>query len=303
MIFIIPSSLLLSIRAPPSGKPLVCVSSPTILGANQGLARRVPSEPRRWLRASHFIRKGHFMVSQTLNPANQNANETHPVVVPFSLKISDLKQVIRTLSSADLSPLWEKKEVNAEERQRLAAVGDCLRRLRECIAASGSRLTLGFIHNNVDHVCSMYQQEVLTWAKENSTSICTLLAQREAELSLPSKNSQQLSTPAHVIDSVVGSRFAPTLSEEDAIGQARLLKALADPTRLRILSLLSRHEGEVCVFEIVEVFTLEQPTISHHLRILRDIGLVDCHKKGLWAYYYIRREVLERARDMIETLA
>ena len=97
----------------------------------------------------------------------------------------------------------------------------------------------------------------------------------------------------------VGPKFVPALNEEEAIGQARLLKALADPTRLRILSLLSRYEGEVCVFEIVESFTLEQPTISHHLRILRDAGLVDCRKKGLWAYYYVRREALSRARDVI----
>jgi ArsR family transcriptional regulator, arsenate/arsenite/antimonite-responsive transcriptional repressor len=101
----------------------------------------------------------------------------------------------------------------------------------------------------------------------------------------------------------VAPKFAPTLTEDDAVGQARLLKALADPTRLRILSLLSRHEGEVCVFEIVESFTLEQPTISHHLRILRDAGLVDCRKKGLWAYYYVRRDALGRAREVINGLA
>ena len=101
----------------------------------------------------------------------------------------------------------------------------------------------------------------------------------------------------------IAPKFAPTLNEDEAITQARLLKALADPTRLRILNLLSRHEGEVCVFEIVESFTLEQPTISHHLRILRDAGLVDCRKKGLWAYYYVRREVLNRAREVINELA
>ena len=101
----------------------------------------------------------------------------------------------------------------------------------------------------------------------------------------------------------IAPKFVPTLSEDDAVVQARLLKALADPTRLRILSLLSRYEGEVCVFEIVESFTLEQPTISHHLRILRDAGLVDCRKKGLWAYYYVRREALSRAREVIEGLA
>src|SRR6202171_2723991 len=111
-------------------------------------------------------------------------------------------------------------------------------------------------------------------------------------------------TPANSAPTVgVVPKFVPTLTEDDAVSQARLLKALADPTRLRILSLLSRHEGEVCVFEIVESFTLEQPTISHHLRILRDAGLVDCRKKGLWAYYYVRREALSRAREVIEGLA
>jgi len=101
----------------------------------------------------------------------------------------------------------------------------------------------------------------------------------------------------------IAPKFVPTLSEDEAVNQARLLKALADPTRLRILSLLSRHEGEVCVFEIVESFTLEQPTISHHLRILRDAGLVDCRKKGLWAYYYVRRDALGRAQDVINGLS
>ncbi len=101
----------------------------------------------------------------------------------------------------------------------------------------------------------------------------------------------------------VAPKFVPALNEDEAVSQARLLKALADPTRLRILSLLSRHEGEVCVFEIVESFTLEQPTISHHLRILRDAGLVDCRKRGLWAYYYVRREALSRAQDVITGLA
>jgi ArsR family transcriptional regulator, arsenate/arsenite/antimonite-responsive transcriptional repressor len=97
-------------------------------------------------------------------------------------------------------------------------------------------------------------------------------------------------------------KFVPPLGEDDAVVQARLLKALADPTRLRILSLLSRHEGEICVFEIVECFSLEQTTISHHLRLLREAGLVEYHKKGLWAYYYVRREALVRAWESLENL-
>jgi ArsR family transcriptional regulator len=111
------------------------------------------------------------------------------------------------------------------------------------------------------------------------------------------KNSSAISERSSLL-----GKFDIPLKEDDAIGQARLLKALADPTRLRILSLLSRHEGEVCVFEIVESFTLEQPTISHHLHILLAAGLVDFRKKGLWAYYYVRREALSRAGDVINGL-
>lgn len=125
---------------------------------------------------------------------------------------------------------------------------------------------------------------------------------------LPARSTTALSMlnrHTSVTDTAVGvaPKFMPALNEDEAVGQARLLKALADPTRLRILSLLSRYEGEVCVFEIVESFTLEQPTISHHLRILRDAGLVDCRKKGLWAYYYVRRDALNRALEVINGLA
>src|SRR6266581_8930415 len=98
-------------------------------------------------------------------------------------------------------------------------------------------------------------------------------------------------------------KFVPTLSEDDAVSQARLLKALADPTRLRILSLLSRHEGEVCVFEIVESFTLEQPTISHHLRILLNAGLVDYRKRGLYSFYYVDKNKLKVVSTIINGLA
>jgi ArsR family transcriptional regulator, arsenate/arsenite/antimonite-responsive transcriptional repressor len=106
----------------------------------------------------------------------------------------------------------------------------------------------------------------------------------------------------HALDSGNPPKWVPTMTEDEAASHVRLLKALADPTRLRLLSLLSRYEGEVCVFELVESFTLEQPTISHHLRILRAAGLVDCRKKGLWAYYYVRREALARVQDVLHCL-
>src|SRR5690242_12319729 len=87
------------------------------------------------------------------------------------------------------------------------------------------------------------------------------------------------------------------LSADDAVAQARLLRALADPTRLRILSLLKKHGGQVCVVEIAENFTLEQPSISHHLRNLLSAGLIDCHRQGHWTYYYVRLETLKRAQN------
>lgn len=97
-------------------------------------------------------------------------------------------------------------------------------------------------------------------------------------------------------------KFIPDLSVEDAFAQAHILKALSDPTRLRILSLLSRHAGDIAVCEIMQCFKLEQPTISHHLKVLREAGLIDCHKKGLWAYYFVIWPTLERAKQIISAL-
>jgi ArsR family transcriptional regulator len=93
------------------------------------------------------------------------------------------------------------------------------------------------------------------------------------------------------------------LAEEEAVAQARRFKALADPTRLQLLSLLLRHEGRLCVGELVNAFTLEQATISHHLRVLREAGLISGYKHGLYAYYQVRREqvtVLVRWLSVLE---
>jgi ArsR family transcriptional regulator, arsenate/arsenite/antimonite-responsive transcriptional repressor len=67
---------------------------------------------------------------------------------------------------------------------------------------------------------------------------------------------------------------------------ARLLKALADPTRLRLVSMVAAHEGgEACVCDLTEPLGLTQPTISHHLKILVDAGIFTRDKRGVWAYY------------------
>ncbi len=76
------------------------------------------------------------------------------------------------------------------------------------------------------------------------------------------------------------------LSAEQASQVAPLLKALADPVRLRLLSLIASHPGgEACVCDLTEAFDLTQPTISHHLKVLHEAGLVEREKRGVWVYY------------------
>jgi ArsR family transcriptional regulator len=83
------------------------------------------------------------------------------------------------------------------------------------------------------------------------------------------------------------------LSAERAAHIAPLLKALADPVRLRLLSLVASHaDGEACVCDLNDAFDLSQPTISHHLKVLHEVGLLDRSKRGVWVYYSVRREAL-----------
>jgi ArsR family transcriptional regulator len=83
------------------------------------------------------------------------------------------------------------------------------------------------------------------------------------------------------------------LSQPQAEQVAPLLKALADPVRLRLMSLVASHEGgEACVCDLTDAFDLSQPTISHHLKVLHQAGLLDRTKRGVWVYYRARTEAL-----------
>ena len=83
------------------------------------------------------------------------------------------------------------------------------------------------------------------------------------------------------------------LSSEAAQRIAPLLKALADPARLRLMSMIASHaDGEACVCDLTEAFDLSQPTISHHLKVLHEVGLIDRSKRGVWVYYRIRPAAL-----------
>ncbi|HPU12311.1 MAG TPA: metalloregulator ArsR/SmtB family transcription factor [Aeromicrobium sp.] len=90
------------------------------------------------------------------------------------------------------------------------------------------------------------------------------------------------------------------LSEAQATHVAPLLKAMSDPVRLRLLSLVAAHEnGEACVCELNDAFDLSQPTISHHLKVLHEAGLLDRSKRGTWVYYAIKRDVLADIASLI----
>jgi ArsR family transcriptional regulator, arsenate/arsenite/antimonite-responsive transcriptional repressor len=86
---------------------------------------------------------------------------------------------------------------------------------------------------------------------------------------------------------------ARPLTMEQAGQVAPLLKALADPVRLRLLSLVASHQGgEACVCDLTGAFELSQPTISHHMKVLHEAGLVDRDKRGVWVYYKARPQAL-----------
>lgn len=105
---------------------------------------------------------------------------------------------------------------------------------------------------------------------------------------------------------LAGECCAPLLrspiSAEHAAGLARTLKALADPVRLQMVSMVAAHEGgEACVCELTELLGLTQPTISHHLKILVDAGIFTRDKRGVWAYYAIVPQALDALASLLRT--
>lgn len=90
------------------------------------------------------------------------------------------------------------------------------------------------------------------------------------------------------------------IGEEAAAGLAQVFKALGDPVRLRLVSLIgARQGGEVCVCDLTSAFALTQPTISHHLKVLRKAGLIDSERRGTWVYYRLVPAALERMAELL----
>jgi ArsR family transcriptional regulator, arsenate/arsenite/antimonite-responsive transcriptional repressor len=91
----------------------------------------------------------------------------------------------------------------------------------------------------------------------------------------------------------------PRLGAEEAEALKTDLEVLAHPIRLRLLALLSASVEPVCVCDLEASVPVKQPTVSHHLKLLRSAGLVESEKRGLWAYYHVRRDELARLRRRI----
>jgi ArsR family transcriptional regulator len=91
------------------------------------------------------------------------------------------------------------------------------------------------------------------------------------------------------------------LAEPQAVELAAMFKALGDPVRLRLLSLIASHPGgQACVCEISSSFDVSQPTISHHLKMLRSAGLLDCERRGTWVYYWVIPAVLQQLSSVLD---
>ena len=89
------------------------------------------------------------------------------------------------------------------------------------------------------------------------------------------------------------------MSVEDAGATAKLFKAMADPHRVRVLNVLAVSGEPVCVCDLTEVLGVSQPTVSFHMKKLVDAGLLDREQRGVWAYYSLREEAVDRLRGVL----
>ena len=111
-----------------------------------------------------------------------------------------------------------------------------------------------------------------------------------------------------VIDQGQGACCSPMvrepLDEAAALDLAKMFKALSDPVRLRLLSLIASFEGgEACVCDLTGPFDVSQPTISHHLKVLREAGLVGSERRGTWVYYWVLPPALAKLSALLQAPA
>jgi ArsR family transcriptional regulator, arsenate/arsenite/antimonite-responsive transcriptional repressor len=112
---------------------------------------------------------------------------------------------------------------------------------------------------------------------------------------------------SHVVTSVAerkrgtraGTTIAIPFSDAEIQRLSDDLGLLSNPIRLRILAILLEREGWVCVCDLVKTLELKQPTVSHHLKLLKDAGLVEDEKRGVWSYYFVKRDALDSLKGRV----
>jgi len=115
--------------------------------------------------------------------------------------------------------------------------------------------------------------------------------------------SKQVGLPV-IQDVCCAPLVAGTMSQDEAADLSRVFKALADPVRLRLLNLIAAHPGgEACVCDLNGPFELSAPTISHHLKVLREAGLIDGERRGTWVYYRTVPAALTRLSSLFTPAA
>jgi ArsR family transcriptional regulator, arsenate/arsenite/antimonite-responsive transcriptional repressor len=92
----------------------------------------------------------------------------------------------------------------------------------------------------------------------------------------------------------------PEIDPAQAARLATVARALSDPIRLQLVDVLRRHAGKVCVCELTPLFEVSQPTVSHHLKVLREAGLIDVERRGLWSFYYVIPEAMKEFKSWLK---
>lgn len=104
-------------------------------------------------------------------------------------------------------------------------------------------------------------------------------------------------SPAGCCDAAIAPRTTP----EEAQRLSEALQLLGHPIRVQILDMLAHSADHVCVCDLEGALPVKQPTVSHHLRLLREAGLIDCVRRGPWAYYFVNRDTLCALRERVAT--
>jgi ArsR family transcriptional regulator, arsenate/arsenite/antimonite-responsive transcriptional repressor len=120
----------------------------------------------------------------------------------------------------------------------------------------------------------------------------------EVEINDMTAGSEKAANPARPV--VCNPNLEPRLNDSEIDRMAAILKAIAHPVRIKILDLILQGDGEVCSCDIERFFELSQPTISHHIKLLQEAGLITSEPRGVWVYHTIRSAAFSYIRDQMD---